>query len=36
MAARRRYSAFTPFPYGPFLVFGALAVYFRLWTALGL
>lgn len=35
MAARRRYSAFTPFPYGPFLVFGALAVYFRLWTALG-
>jgi leader peptidase (prepilin peptidase)/N-methyltransferase len=35
MAARRRYAAFTPFPYGPFLVLGALAVYFRLWTALG-
>jgi leader peptidase (prepilin peptidase)/N-methyltransferase len=34
MAARRRYSAFTPFPYGPFLVLGALAVYLRLWTAL--
>jgi prepilin signal peptidase PulO-like enzyme (type II secretory pathway) len=33
MAARRRYSAFTPFPYGPFLILGALAVYFRLWNA---
>jgi prepilin signal peptidase PulO-like enzyme (type II secretory pathway) len=32
MAVRRRYSAFTPFPYGPFLVLGALAVYFRVWT----
>jgi prepilin signal peptidase PulO-like enzyme (type II secretory pathway) len=32
MAARRRYSAFTPFPYGPFLVLGALAVYFRIWS----
>ena len=33
MAARRRYSAFTPFPYGPFLILGALAVYFRVWNA---
>lgn len=35
MAARRRYSAFTPFPYGPFLVLGALAVYFRIWAVFG-
>ncbi len=32
MAVRRRYSAFTPFPYGPFLILGALAVYFRVWN----
>lgn len=35
MAARRRYSAFTPFPYGPFLILGALAVYFRIWGHFG-
>ena len=28
MLARRRYVAFTPIPYGPFLVLGALLVYF--------
>lgn len=30
MMARRRYVAFTPIPYGPFLVLGALMVYFGL------
>jgi prepilin signal peptidase PulO-like enzyme (type II secretory pathway) len=35
MAARRRYSAFTPLPYGPFLILGALAVYFRIWGHFG-
>jgi prepilin signal peptidase PulO-like enzyme (type II secretory pathway) len=28
MLARRRYVAFTPIPYGPFLILGALIVYF--------
>ncbi len=28
MLVRRRYSAFTPIPYGPFLILGAWAVYF--------
>jgi prepilin signal peptidase PulO-like enzyme (type II secretory pathway) len=28
MMARRRYVAFTPIPYGPFLILGALLVYF--------
>jgi len=28
MVARRRYSAFTPIPYGPFLILGAWVVYF--------
>ncbi len=28
MLLRRRYSAFTPIPYGPFLILGAWAVYF--------
>jgi leader peptidase (prepilin peptidase)/N-methyltransferase len=32
MAIRRRYSAFTAFPYGPFMVLGGLAVYFRVWN----
>jgi len=32
---RRRYTAFIPIPYGPFMVLGALIVYFRLWTAVG-
>lgn len=32
---RRRYTAFVPIPYGPFMVLGALIVYFRLWTAVG-
>jgi prepilin signal peptidase PulO-like enzyme (type II secretory pathway) len=36
MAVRRKYSAFTPFPYGPFLVLGALAVYFRIWSFVAL
>ncbi len=29
MAAMKRYEAFTPIPYGPFLILGALWVYFR-------
>jgi prepilin signal peptidase PulO-like enzyme (type II secretory pathway) len=29
MAAQRRYEVFTPIPYGPFLILGALWVYFR-------
>jgi prepilin signal peptidase PulO-like enzyme (type II secretory pathway) len=33
MLARRRYTAFLPIPYGPFLVLGALAVYFGGRTA---
>ena len=28
MLARKRYTAFVPIPYGPFLIFGALLVYF--------
>ena len=28
MTLRRRYSAFSPIPYGPFLILGALLVYF--------
>jgi leader peptidase (prepilin peptidase)/N-methyltransferase len=40
MMARRRYVAFTPIPYGPFLILGALLVYFGagprlLWLAPG-
>ncbi len=34
MKLRRRYSAFTPIPYGPFLILGAWWVYF--WGAAGL
>ena len=34
MKMRRRYSAFTPIPYGPFLILGAWWVYF--WGATGL
>ena len=34
MKMRRRYSAFTPIPYGPFLILGAWWVYF--WGAKGL
>jgi len=33
LLARRRYNAFLPIPYGPFLVLGALAVYFGGRTA---
>ncbi len=33
MLARRRYTAFLPIPYGPFLVLGALSVYFGGRTA---
>lgn len=29
MSLRKRYEAFTPIPYGPFLIIGALWVYFR-------
>lgn len=35
LLARRRYTAFIPIPYGPFLALGGLIVYFRLWTAVG-
>jgi len=35
MLARRKYSAFMPIPYGPFLILGAYWVYLRGWTALG-
>lgn len=31
---RKRYSAFTAIPYGPFLILGALWVYFQGWTSL--
>jgi len=31
---RRRYVAFTPIPYGPFLILGALTVYFGWFTAI--
>ena len=31
---RRRYSSFIPIPYGPFLILGALWVYFQGWTSL--
>jgi len=34
MVVRKRYSAFIPIPYGPFLVMGAMVVYFSGWTAL--
>jgi leader peptidase (prepilin peptidase)/N-methyltransferase len=32
---RKRDSTFIPIPYGPFLIFGALWVYFQGWTSLG-
>jgi len=32
MKIRRRYSAFTPIPYGPFLILGAWWVYFLGWA----
>jgi prepilin signal peptidase PulO-like enzyme (type II secretory pathway) len=32
MLVRGRYTAFLPIPYGPFMILGALVVYFRLWT----
>jgi prepilin signal peptidase PulO-like enzyme (type II secretory pathway) len=35
MLLRRKYSAFMPIPYGPFLVVGAMWVYFQGWTSLG-
>ncbi|TFH33330.1 MAG: prepilin peptidase [Anaerolineales bacterium] len=34
LSLRRRYSAFIPIPYGPFLILGALWVYFQGWTFL--
>jgi prepilin signal peptidase PulO-like enzyme (type II secretory pathway) len=34
MKIRRRYSAFTPIPYGPFLILGAWWVYFLGWGGL--
>ncbi len=34
MLLRRQYSAFKPFPYGPFLILGGLWVYFQGWTTL--
>jgi prepilin signal peptidase PulO-like enzyme (type II secretory pathway) len=34
MLVRRQYSAFKPFPYGPFLILGGLWVYFQGWTTL--
>ena len=34
MVIRKRYSAFIPIPYGPFLVLGSMVVYFSGWTAL--
>lgn len=35
MLLRRKYSAFMPIPYGPFLIVGAMWVYFQGWTSLG-
>lgn len=35
LSLRKRYTSFTPIPYGPFLVLGAMWVYFQGWTALG-
>lgn len=32
---RKRYASFIPIPYGPFLILGALWVYFQGWTSLG-
>jgi prepilin signal peptidase PulO-like enzyme (type II secretory pathway) len=32
LSIRRRYSSFIPIPYGPFLLLGALWVYFQGWT----
>jgi leader peptidase (prepilin peptidase)/N-methyltransferase len=34
LAIRRRYTSFIPIPYGPFLVLGAVWVYFQGWTSL--
>jgi leader peptidase (prepilin peptidase)/N-methyltransferase len=34
LSLRRRYSSFVPIPYGPFLILGALWVYFQGWTVL--
>jgi leader peptidase (prepilin peptidase)/N-methyltransferase len=34
LSLRRRYSSFIPIPYGPFLILGALWVYFQGWTTL--
>jgi leader peptidase (prepilin peptidase)/N-methyltransferase len=31
---RKRYASFIPIPYGPFLILGALWVYFQGWTSL--
>jgi prepilin signal peptidase PulO-like enzyme (type II secretory pathway) len=35
MVVRRKYSAFMPIPYGPFLILGAIWVYLQGWTSLG-
>jgi prepilin signal peptidase PulO-like enzyme (type II secretory pathway) len=34
LSIRKRYSTFIPIPYGPFLILGALWVYFQGWTSL--
>ncbi len=34
LSLRKRYSSFIPIPYGPFLILGALWVYFQGWTSL--
>jgi leader peptidase (prepilin peptidase)/N-methyltransferase len=34
LSLRKRYSSFIPIPYGPFLILGAMWVYFQGWTSL--
>ena len=34
LSLRKRYSSFIPIPYGPFLILGAIWVYFQGWTSL--
>ena len=34
LSLRKRYSSFIPIPYGPFLILGAVWVYFQGWTSL--
>jgi leader peptidase (prepilin peptidase)/N-methyltransferase len=35
MLLRKKYTAFMPIPYGPFLILGAMWVYLQGWTSLG-